>query len=117
MTAITRFLGRSLVITLLYTVVLMGTASAQTTGFTYQGRLSNGSQTASGNYEMQFALFDSLSGGNQIGATLTFDGNSPNPAPILVTDGVFTVQLDFGAVPFSTGQSRYLEIAVKQSGA
>jgi hypothetical protein len=33
---------------------------------------------------------------------------------VQVSNGVFTVQLDFGANPFSTGAARYLEIAVKK---
>jgi hypothetical protein len=111
MTSITRALAVSLLCT-----VLLGTVAAQTTRFSYQGRLSNGPNALSGTYQMRFALFDSLAGGNQIGATLIFDGNTPNPAAIPVTDGVFAVQLDFGAVPFAAGQSRYLEIAVKQIG-
>lgn len=43
-------------------------ALAQTTSFTYQGRLSDGGTPANGNYDLQFALFDSVSGGIQIGA-------------------------------------------------
>lgn len=34
------------------------TAQAQTTAFTYQGRLSDGANAANGSYPMQFALFD-----------------------------------------------------------
>lgn len=48
-------------------------AFAQTTSFTYQGRLSDGSTPASGSYDMKFRLYDS--GGNPQGSpdTLTFD--------------------------------------------
>ena len=45
--------------------------SAQTTSFTYQGRLTDGGTAANGNYDLQFALFDNSSGGTQIGATQT----------------------------------------------
>src|SRR5881227_3700126 len=60
------------------------TVIAQTSSFTYQGRLTDGGSAANGNYDLQFALFDSLSGGAQIGATQTIN-------TVLVTNGVFTV--------------------------
>ncbi len=86
-------------------------ASAQTTSFTYQGRLSDGSTPASGVYDMKFRLYDS--GGNPQGApdTVTLD----NPG-VQVTNGVFTVQLDFGAGAFD-GTARLLEISVRPHSA
>jgi hypothetical protein len=54
---------------------------------------------------MQFALFDALTGGMQLGATLT-------NLNVSVSNGLFTVQLNFGSNPF-TGADRYLEIGVK----
>jgi hypothetical protein len=81
--------------------------TAQTTAFTYQGRLSDSSMTANGGYDLQFALYDAETGGTQQGVTQTFSG-------ITVSNGGFTVQLDFGSTPFATGADRYLEIRVKQ---
>src|SRR5207237_10545021 len=78
-------------------------ALAQTTSFTYQGRLTDGGTAANGNYDLQFALFDSPSGGTQIGSTQTLN-------TVAVSNGVFTVSLDFGASAF-TGASRFLEIS------
>ncbi|HYW72454.1 MAG TPA: hypothetical protein VE961_15565, partial [Pyrinomonadaceae bacterium] len=78
---------------------------AQTTAFTYQGRLTDGGNPANGNYDLQFSLFDDVSGGNQIGSTLSRT-NTP------VTAGVFRVQLDFGLTAFP-GADRFLEISVK----
>lgn len=77
---------------------------AQTTSFTYQGRLSDNGSPANGNYNLQFALFDSLSGGSQIGATQAITN-------VAVSSGTFTVTLDFGASAFP-GADRYLEITV-----
>src|SRR5437868_1744111 len=37
-------------------------AFAQTTSFTYQGRLTDGGTAANGNYDLQFVLFDASSG-------------------------------------------------------
>ena len=73
-------------------------AFAQTSSFTYQGRLTDGGTAANGNYDLQFALFDSLSGGAQIGATQSIN-------TVLVVNGVFNVSLDFGADSF-TGANR-----------
>jgi hypothetical protein len=60
---------------------------------------------------MQFRLFDTadVGTGSQQGSTIT------NPA-VQVTNGVFTVQLDFGGGVFS-GEARFLEIGVRASGS
>src|SRR3989449_10606689 len=98
----------------LFTIVLamsLGatTARAQTSSFTYQGRLTDGGAAANGNYDLQFALFDSLSGGTQVGST-------QNINTVLVSNGVLTVSLDFGANAFP-GASRFLEISARPSGS
>src|SRR5258705_11470457 len=77
-------------------------AAAQSTSFTYQGRLTNAGSAANGNYDLQFVLFDSLANGTQIGVMQTV----PNVA---VSAGIFTVQLDFGAAAFPNA-NRFLEI-------
>src|SRR5262249_56065322 len=82
---------------------------AETSSFTYQGRLADGGSAASGNYDFQFALWDSASGGTQIGSTLTLN-------TVAVSNGVFTVSLDFGAGGFN-GPNRFLEIGVRSVGA
>ncbi|HMZ21853.1 MAG TPA: hypothetical protein PLD20_28230 [Blastocatellia bacterium] len=89
-------------------VLLMSVFSqtlAQTTGFTYQGKLNDGGSPASGAYDLQFKLFDSPAGGVQQGATLSRDD-------VTVTGGIFTVTLDFGAAAFA-GADRFLEISVR----
>src|SRR5437867_8647350 len=83
-------------------------AFAQTSSFIYQGRLTDGGTAANGNYDLQFALFDSLSGGAQVGSTQTI-----NTVP--VSNGVFTVSLDFGANSFP-GANRFLEISARPTG-
>lgn len=42
-------------------------AGAQTTEFTYQGKLSESGKPASGTYDFEFLLYDSLSGGTAQG--------------------------------------------------
>ncbi len=103
----------SMIVTATVLSLLLVTAtspvSAQTTNFTYQGRLNDGGTPANGNYDLQFTLWDSSTAGSQVGATQTI-----NTVP--VTNGVFTVQLDFGAGSFS-GANRFLEIGTRASGA
>lgn len=85
---------------------LSGVATAQplTTSFTYQGRLVDGGTPASGTYDLQFILMDAASGGSQVGSILTSDD-------VTVTNGLFTVTLDFGAV--FAGSRRFLEVGVR----
>ena len=94
---------------LLMTLLLVTTACvvvfAQGTAFTYQGRLTDSSTPVNGNYDLQFALWNSLSGGGQIGSTQTINSVS-------VSGGVLTVNLDFGANAFP-GATRFLEISVR----
>src|SRR5205814_1826999 len=75
---------------------------------TYQGRLTDGGIAPTGNYDLQFGLFDAVTGGNQQGPTVT-------QTAVAVSGGVFTVKLDFGAQ--FDGNARYLQIAVKATGS
>lgn len=81
---------------------------AQSTGFTYQSRLTDSNLPANGSYDFQFKLFDSLTGGTQIGST-----NSQTN--VAVNSGVFAVTLDFGPTAFP-GTNRWLEISVRLAG-
>src|SRR5690242_11788078 len=91
----------------LMTVIACESVNAQTTSFTYQGKLTDNGNPTTGNYDFQVKLFDLASGGTQQGATQTLTN-------VAVSGGIFTVQLDFGicATCFN-GSSRFLEIAVK----
>src|SRR5665213_2061773 len=84
-------------------------ARAQGTAFTYQGRLNSGGSPASGNYDLRFTLYDSTnSPGTIIAGPLT-------NAATAVSNGLFTVTLDFGAGVFA-GAGRWLEIGVRSGG-
>ena len=67
-----------------------GTDGANSRLTTYQGKLSDGAQAANGTYDLQFQLFNALTGGTARTGLIALD-NVP------VTNGVFTVQLDLGA--------------------
>ena len=90
---------------LLWVMLLATSVSAQDTAFTYQGRLTDGSAAASGTYDFQFKLYSTVNGGSALG-TVTVDD-------VDVTNGVFTVQLDFGATPFANNAAQFLEICVR----
>lgn len=75
------------------------------TAFTYQGRLTNAGQAASGLHDFRFRLFDAATGGTPIGSTLCADN-------IAVQNGLFTTSLDFGP-QFATGAPRHLKIEVR----
>jgi hypothetical protein len=84
------------------TEVALGTA------FTYQGRLTDGGAPANGSYDLVFKLYDDSAGGSQVGISVT--------QTLTVTDGLFTVQLDFGSDVFD-GNARWLEIGVRPAGS
>ena len=102
-------LEKQVVLAALVTIFLIfASVQAQSTSFTYQGRLADSGTPTNGNYDLQFALWNSSSGGGQVGSTQTINS-------VAVSNGVFTVNLDFGATSFP-GASRFLEIAVRPAG-
>lgn len=80
---------------------------AQGTAFTYQGRLSDDANPASGSYDLSFALYDDWSSGLQQGHTATNVATQ-------ISNGLFTVTLDFGNQ--FTGAPRWLAIGVRTNG-
>jgi hypothetical protein len=84
-------------------------AQDQGTAFTYQGRLNDGAGPANGTYDLRFAIYDSTNNpGILIAGPLTNAASS-------VSNGLFTVALDFGSGVFD-GTPRFLEIAVRTNG-
>jgi hypothetical protein len=96
------------VLALTLTVTASRAQSPLGTAFTYQGQLKNAGGPVNDTCNFQFSLWDDVSGGTQIGTTQTVSG-------VAVTDGLFTVSLDFGAAAFQ-GDARWLAIAVQCSG-
>ena len=87
---------------------LVSHAASLGTAFTYQGRLQDGPLSATGSYDIRFTIYDALSGGVPVGNSLT-------NAATLVTNGLFTVSLDFGTTVFA-GNARWLDLAVRTNG-
>lgn len=93
-------------------VVLIGLQSssyAQGTAFTYQGRLTADAAPANGIYDLRFTVYDAASDGNAVAGPVT-------NAATGVSNGLFTVTLDFGDGVF-TGANRWLEISVSTNNA
>ena len=94
-------------VTLIIALIQITVVNAQTSAFTYQGRLNDSGTSPNATYEMEFKLFDGA--GAQVGSTIT--NNS-----VTVENGVFTVQLNFGASAFN-GADRLLEIGLRTAGS
>jgi hypothetical protein len=88
--------------------VVQGSLFAQSTAFTYQGRLNDTANPANGSYDLRFAIYGSASQGTLLAGPLTNSATSVN-------NGLFTVTLDFGQSVF-TGPDRWLEIGVRTNG-
>src|ERR1700722_14909320 len=82
--------------------------AAQGTAFTYQGQLNNSGGPASGAYNLKFSLFNTHTNGLAIAGPVTNNA-------VEITNGLFSVQVDFGPVAFAG--SNWLEIAVESEGA
>ena len=63
---------------------------AQSNSFTYQGRFLGNGVPFTGTAEMQFTLWDAASNGVQVAST------TPASVFVTVTNGLFTVPIDFG---------------------
>jgi hypothetical protein len=92
----------------LLSIILLasGICFAQTSAFTYQGKLASSGTSANGDFQFEFKLFDSDIAGNQVGTTQTVVAS--------VQNGVFTTSLDFGAASFPAECGRNV-IALKQT--
>jgi len=87
----------------------MPAVHAQGTAFTYQGRLADNGAAANGTYDLRFTLYDALTSGSAVAGPVT-------NATTSVSNGVFTVTLDFGTGVFP-GPARWLEIGVRPGGS
>jgi hypothetical protein len=84
-------------------------ARAQSTAFTYHGRLSNNGAPVNEPHDMRFVIYDADIGGGVVAGPVLFNA-------VGVANGLFTVRLDFGGGVF-TGPPRWLEISVSPAGA
>jgi hypothetical protein len=82
-------------------------ARGQPTAFTYQGQLNSSNAPANGVYDFQFQIYNASS--------IVVAGPLTN-APVTVSNGLFTVALDFGGGVFN-GNALTLEIGVRTNGS
>lgn len=73
-------------------------------GVSYQGRLVLNGTPVDGAADLEFTLYDALSGGTQITAPQVLNN-------VAVADGLFTVEIPFSATDFGAGL-RYVEVRV-----
>ena len=99
---------RALVLVALVLGTGFGFAAPLGTAFTYQGRLSSDTGPATGLYDLSFTAYDAPLNGSQQGLTAL-------AGAVGVTNGLFTVTLDLGAV-FSNN-ALWLSVSVKTNGA
>lgn len=88
--------------------ITTATALSQTpmsTEFSYQGKLTESGSAVSGTADFGFRLWNAAAGGAEVTTAVTVLG-------VPVEEGLFTVQLDFGAAAFN-GEARWLEIGVR----
>jgi hypothetical protein len=93
---------------LLFSFSSFSQAAPLGTAFTYQGRLTDGAGPANGIYDFEFQLFASLGGSDPVGGMVPKEN-------VTVSNGLFSVSLDFGSSPFA-GEARWLEIKVRPDG-
>jgi hypothetical protein len=97
-----------LILTIAATNFQFFAALGQGTAFTYQGRLNDGAGPAGGIYDLRFTIYDFAGAGSVIGGPLTNSATA-------VSNGLFTISLDFGPSVF-TGPDRWLEISARTNG-
>lgn len=89
-------------------IALTTNSRAQTSAFTYQGQLADNGAPVNGFFDIFTELWDASSGGAPVGTAIT-------NAAVSVSNGMFTVALDFGPGVFDGGD-RWLEIGVTTNG-
>jgi len=90
---------------LAFTASIAGAQTPLGSEFVYQGALRQDGASVNDTADFEFTLWDAETGGAAIGAVVAMDD-------VLVVDGVFSVELDFGVMAFN-GDARWLEVAVR----
>lgn len=78
--------------------------------FTYQGELQTAGMEADGPHDFKFSLYSVENGGSPVASDVEIED-------VLVSEGIFSVFLDFGLMPFTSGEQLWLEIAVRDGAS
>ena len=81
-------------------LLIAAAASAQSAAFTYQGHLTENSAAAQSAQDLTFTLYNAASGGATVGTSNVVHD-------LAISNGLFTVTLDFGAFD---GTARWLQL-------
>jgi len=96
---------------LMLVVLMLATGSVLAgplgTTFTYQGQLTSGGSPANGDFDIEFALYISASGGTAV--------DTVDVSGIAVSEGLLNASVDFTDVPFN-GQALWVEARVRPGG-
>lgn len=84
-------------------------AAPQGTTFTYQGELTVSGERADGIFDIEFGLFSAASGDVPLATHVGHD--------LEVSDGLFTVDVDFTDAPFIAGDQYWIELRVRPGDA
>jgi hypothetical protein len=92
----------------LFSAVSPSRGQPMDSAFTFQGELRSGSQPSQGRHDFQVLLYAQAVGGHAIDGLKFFD--------VEVSDGLFSLPLDFTGAPFEAGLRYWIEISVRESG-
>jgi hypothetical protein len=92
--------------TVLFIIVVLSiqtTMAALGTKFSYQGQITENNQLANGDYTMEVKFYDSQASGNFLLSNYF--------ASTIVTNGLFTIELDIASLNFTLNQEVWLELS------
>lgn len=99
-------------VSLFFIAGVQPSALAQPTStFTYSGRLMQSNAPADGLFNITFTLHSAPTANTPVG-----NPNTVFRSPVSITNGLFTIPLDFGPDAFS-GETRWLELTIGPAGA
>ncbi len=80
--------------------------TAQTSAFTYQGKLNVAGVPANGQFDMTFALYDTDVATTPVASNIIVEN-------VQVTNGIFSVELSFDFGPFTSVAGNWLEVRIR----
>jgi hypothetical protein len=104
--------GRPVAVAAIFVFGFCGSTWGQSTAITYQGQLKQRGVPLSETVDIRFSLFDADVSTEPVAGPIVFDGQSTNPLPVNVNNGLFSVELDFGSEAYQKG-GQWLQIEVR----